>query len=248
MKRVITVLTAIALVAVAGNARATTVNILDEFGNEQDNLDVFFRVQGFTATNISASFTAADLAGAKLTIISLPSAVPSASQLAALSSYVQGGGRLLLNSEHSLLFSPQIGNVNAILSALGSSISNQLTDFDSGPHMTTTILSDPFTEGVHSIFYAATSSLTGGIELVAGVSCQDFIARQGLGSGQLFVIADTNTADGLSGSSVDCFDCVDNARLYLNFLGATPEPSTLVLLGSSLTGLIGSMAWRRHRR
>lgn len=189
---------------------------------------------------------------AQLTIIYLPSSVPSASQLTALNNYVLGGGRLLLQSEHSLGLSDRIANVNVILSALGSSISNKATFFDSDFHVTTSVFPDPFTAGVHSILYAATSSLTGGIALVTGVSGQDFIARQDFGSGQLFVIADSNTVNALPFPGPEFFD---NGQLYLNFLGAenispVPEPSTLLLLGSWGTAMAGvglAARWRQRR-
>ena len=129
------------------------------------------------------------------------------------------------------------GNVNVVLSSLGSSIVNVDGGYDPQYHVTTNIATNPFTTGVSSVIYAYTSALTGGTGLVVGVSGQQFISYQAIGSGYVFVIADSNTGDGLGQPSYG------NGQLYLNFLnggsGSTPEPGTLIMFGSGIVGLAG---------
>ena len=222
-------------VLASATANASTIGVLDDYGNEYNNISTFYTSQGQTVYALADNFTAGQINGSKLLVLTLFNTLGS-SQLSALDSYVNGGGRLLLNSDGNG-FQYYQGNVNAILSSLGSSMVNVNGAYDSGYHVTTNILANPFTAGVSSILYGYTSALTGGTGLVLGVGGQDFISYQAIGPGYVFVIADSNTGDGLNQPTYG------NQQLYLNFLNATssttPEPGTLVMFGSGIIGLAG---------
>ena len=219
-------------------ASATVVDVLDEFGNEQTNITTFYTGQGFTVNGLTAAFTSGDISGANLVIITMPTTALTGSQLTAVNNYVSGGGRLLLNSDGQG-FEAEQDIVNAVLTSLGSSIVNVDGGYDAFLHTTTDIVSNPFTAGVTSIQYAYTSSLTGGTALVNGLSGQTFISYQQIGSGYVFVIADSNTANGLNSVQVS------NGQLYCNFAGGSctvsstvPEPGTFGLVGMVLVGAV----------
>ena len=225
-------------VAVLSDAGAAEVGVLDEYGNAIGPVTAYFSGAGIDVVPLTSSFTGSDLAGAQFTIISLPQVSFSASQLTALDSYVTGGGRLLLNGEWDPFFANYNANLATILGALGASISNTGGDYDNGFHDTANIVPSAFTTGVRDINYGATGSVAGGTPLVIGVSGQTFIESEGIGSGWLFYIADSNTATNIGATTTN-----DNGVLYCNFGGFScepspvPEPTSLAVLGFSLASL-----------
>lgn len=224
-------------VLAGSTASAANIGVLDDYGNEYGNISSFYTSQGNSVYALTDSFTAGQINGSKLLVLTLFNTLGS-SQLSALDSFVNGGGRLVLNSDGQYFENYQ-SNVNAVLSSLGSSMVNVDGAYDSGYHTTTNIVPNPFTAGVSSVLYGYTSQIAGGTGLVLGLSGQTFIAYQAIGSGYVFAIADSNTGDGLGQSQYG------NNQLYLNFLngtsGTTPEPGTLVMFGSGIIGLAGML-------
>jgi hypothetical protein len=226
---------------------AAVVDIYDGFEGGTyvyPTLSSYFSGQGYTVNQLTASFTS--LAGANLAILSDPEGFGSA-QLSAIDSYVNGGGRLIINSDGTGFEGAQTG-VNNILTSLGSSIVNVDAGYDVGYHNTTNVVSGPFTAGVTSINYGYTSYLTGGTPVAYGISGQLFIADQQIGAGYVFAIADFNTADSTTFTG-------DNPTLYCDFGGlscgssvsTTPLPAALPLFASGL-GVIGLFGWRKKRK
>ena len=232
---------------------ATTIDIYDgsELGLQFPNLNTFFTGNGYIVNHLSTSFSS--LAGADFVILSLLgfSYTATPAQVAAIDSYVSGGGRLLINSDYFGCCAASITEANRILTSLGSSIVNLPTSSNAAEHHTADIVANPFTTGVHDVEYAATSSLTGGTALVYGNPVTDtgaeFVAYQQIGSGYVFIIADSNTADEINLTGEN-----DNGILYCNFGGLScaaaqtpvPEPGSIMLVGTRLVGV--AKFWRRR--
>jgi hypothetical protein len=231
--------------SMAGGAVAQTVSTYDGVYGSSAYYDPFFSSEGFVTNDIGADFSASDIVGSQLVILSAVSSYTS-EQLSALDSYVDSGGRLVLASDGQYFEAYQAAE-NAVLTSLGSSIVNVDGAYDpetSSYPVTTDIASSPFTAGVGSIEYAYTSAETGGDILVTGLSGQGIVSEQAIGSGYVFAISDINLQEGLSDPSVG------NGQLFLNFanasaISAAPEPSSWFLMLAGI-GVLGLML--RHAR
>jgi hypothetical protein len=224
------------------SAEAAQVLLLDDFGDAGSYL-TFFGSKGQTTGTLSHGFSAASLAGTSLVIANMSNGY-SSGELAALNSYVVGGGRLVISSEGGG-FPFAINSANAVYGALGSSVVNDFGGFDGNFHNTTNIAASPFTNGVASINYAYSSGLSGGTPLVFGVSNQTLVAFQQIGSGYVFGVTDSNLSTNILETGND------NGQLFLNFenasISAVPEPSTwaMMILGFASVAFI---ACRRKTR
>jgi hypothetical protein len=249
----ISTLSVIALVVAALTSKpaaATTIDIYEPIAFASP-LNTFFADQGYTVTQLTSSFTS--LSGANFVILPGPVGL-SAGQISLVDAYVNGGGRLLLNSDYGPQDDLGIAAVNTVLMSLGSSIVNQSTSSNPGYYDTSDIVVNPFTTGVADVNYADTSSLTGGTALVFGNPVtdlgQEFIAYQTIGAGYVFVIADTNVQVNISSTTTN-----NNGVLYCNFGGLgcaatavsplpAPEPNILLMFGTGMLGI--AVAVRRR--
>lgn len=138
---------------------------------------------GVTSSILGGPVTAADLVGVDLFFGILPTAAYSASEIAALSGFLSGGGTVMFIGENSA-FPNENGRINAALSALGSSLSILASPlFDTGYHTATgsQIAVNPLTAGVTTFTYAAPSQVAGGTNLFFGTRDRPFVAVEGGG-------------------------------------------------------------------
>jgi hypothetical protein len=199
---------------------------------------------GQTTGVLNHNFTAATLSGASL-VISNGATSFSQTELAALTSYVNGGGRLLLGTEGSI-YSTSINTANLAYAALGSSIRNDLNAYDAGNHTTTNIVSSLFAAGVQTISYAYASGLSGGTALVFGASGETLVAYQQIGAGYVFGLTDSNLTDQYVTKPND------NAQLFRDIEtgglpGQTPLPAAFPLFATG-AGFLGLIGWRKKRK
>lgn len=136
---------------------------------------------GVSSSIVAGPITAATLSGVDLFVSILPSSAYAASEIAAMSGFLGGGGTIFFLGENSN-FSGQNANINAALAALGSGISLNNTVFDGGFHVAAgaQIAADPLTAGVTTFTYAAPTQLTGGTTLFFGTGGQPFVAVDAL--------------------------------------------------------------------
>lgn len=241
LKSLALALTALVMLATSASA-TTTVDMYDKNGYFP-GVQTYFTAQGYTVNHIDDSF--ASLSGADLVIINLPSRVFTAAQKQAISSYVTGGGRLILNGDWDAV--GVTAYVNQILLDLGATMRNSSGQFDTGFNTTHDIVTNPFTTGVHAITYALTSKIIGGTALVRGLSGQTFVGYEAVGAGYVFAIADADVA------APNVFSG-DNARLYCNFgnlgcgaVAGVPEPSAWASMVLGL-GVLGAALGRGRKR
>lgn len=145
-------------------SQAATVDIYDGYDGVHSYvpLNAYFTGQGYLVNNVGNSFTT--LAGADLAILSFPVGL-TAIQLSAIDSYVNSGGRLIINSDGQNFEAAQSA-VNAILKSLGSTMTNVNGAFDLSHQSTNAIYANAFTTGVKNINYYYTSQISGGTPLV----------------------------------------------------------------------------------
>ena len=114
--------------------------------------------------NQVTTVTSANLAGASLLISFLPDTAYTGAEMTAIQNFLNGGGTVLLTGEWGGFDATADANINALLSFLGNPMSLTLNDFDNGFTIGSgaQIQSTPFTAGVTSFQYAATTNVTGG--------------------------------------------------------------------------------------
>jgi hypothetical protein len=123
-------------------------------------------VGGISSSLLAGELTGASLAGKNLFISPSSNNMYSALEIAAMSSFLSGGGSILLMAEHSG-FGAQITNVNAVLSGLGSAMSVNAAQSLCGFNTLTgaQIAGNPLNAGVSFFQMGCTSEVLGGTPL-----------------------------------------------------------------------------------
>ena len=147
----------------------------------------------------------------------------SSNSTTALTSYVNGGGKIVALAEWDS-FTGAIAAMNGLATALGADLSVNATIIDSGFHTTTNIDSSPFTVGVSSIRYAATSEVVVWVgphahSLVRSQGGTTFIGADKIGEGWFILSGDSNV---FSDSSDTGYTVQDNGVLVSNICGDQP--------------------------
>jgi hypothetical protein len=137
---------------------------------------------GAAATSIAGTVTANKLAGVNLFLVPVPSDAFSASEIAAISDFVKGGGTLFLMGEAAdISFGVATnGFINAVLSGLGSHLSLVNTTLDIGRQSAigNQIVADPLTSDVLAYSYGAASRVAGGKPLFRTKNGTPFTAAE----------------------------------------------------------------------
>jgi hypothetical protein len=137
----------------------------------------FNSIAGVTSSLFSGTITPATLAGKDLFFEIVPNDAFTAGEIAAVNSFVTGGGTIVFLGENGQNFGAADDRINFDLAALGSSLSLLKTTFDSSFHTAgpSRIASDPYTSGVTSFTYAFGSATAGGTVLFRGTGNEPFV-------------------------------------------------------------------------
>ncbi len=207
--------------------------------NSSDMATAFSTLTGAGHTVLANSaITAGGLAGINLFWIGEAAASPTAGELSALSSWINGGGILVV------LFDSGCGGCtggNATLAGVGSSMSASgsavVAPFAGGNFATT---GGPFDLVGQTLVTSPGTAINGGTALAGG-----FLAFESIGSGYLFAFGDRSDHNFANPTAATV-----NGQLLLNLaegagpVTGVPEPATFALLGAGLV----SMTLLKRRR
>jgi PEP-CTERM motif len=141
----------------------------------------FYNSQGgVSSTLFSGAVTGALLSGVDLLYSALPDDSFSASELAALSDFLDGGGTIFFAGDNPGFAPLPNARINDALVALGSGmrildVGLDIGDHDAQPYQ---ILPDPFTAGVATFNYGGVSQTSGGTTLFTGLGESPFLAYE----------------------------------------------------------------------
>ncbi len=152
-----------------------TVKVLSTtFGNNVDGfnqnsiVNTFYNsLAGVTSSIVTGPISTALLAGTNLFIDDLPDAALTTTEVAALRSFLAGGGSVLFLGEGNFFAPDRNSYINANLTALGSRMRLGTDSLEAGSQTASgsQIVANPLTAGVTSFGYAFTNSITGGSSL-----------------------------------------------------------------------------------
>jgi hypothetical protein len=134
---------------------------------------------GVTASVFTGTVTASQLSGVDLFVSILPGDDFTAAEISVMQSYLYGGGDIFFAGEHGG-FASYNARINGALSGIGSSLSIFDAVVDDGYHTATgaQIATDPYTAGVTTFTYAASSQVLGGTTLFYGTGGQPFVTYE----------------------------------------------------------------------
>ena len=141
---------------------------LDGNPNAPQIVNTFYNAQaGVTSSIGSGSVTAGDLTGVNLLVVILPDNAFSASELAAVNGFLNGGGRVFFMGENNNpTFTAANTAISTDLALLGSALTYVPNSLDPGFNTATVgngqVVTNALTAGVNTFVYAAVSGVTGG--------------------------------------------------------------------------------------
>lgn len=240
----------------AANAAVVTVWGEELGGFSRTTINNFYNGLGGHSSSIAnGTLDTVSLAGVNLLWATQPGNAYTLAELAAMSNFLAGGGRIAFMGEHGSFGAAQNNYINAALGALGSTISITNVMHDPGFRTASVgdgqILSHALTTGVNSYEYAAYAPLSisgSAVALMMGENQPSIMmAYQNIGPGSVFLITDQNVWD----NAPNWGGNFDNAQMFENLLsGNTGAPSVPdgglgLWLGATLIAL-GAM--RRAQR
>lgn len=208
----------------AGPGTSATGQIFAFTGNDP-GISGFLRFANATGkTLVSSATMPTSLAAFDCALLPANGIAFTPAQTATLESFVNGGGRLFALGEfHTFRGGAALANMNALATALGSSLALEAVTIDIGFHTTNDIVPSGYTEGVDALRYAATSRVTvsgSAVALARTVTgAEIFLGAEPMGSGTFVLSGDTNV---FSDSSSTGYSVEDNGILVRDLCGGTP--------------------------
>lgn len=204
----------------------------DYIGDTADNIDQSVDLfdsfsEGSTVSKMSSPGSDTDLfvAGSYGCVpVNLPN---ETTYLSSLKTWVENGGRLFLGTENY----PCNDSVklNEILSALGSTMVAQQTQYDCGELFSGRNQNVPVMNGVDPFVYACSSTIENGTPLVLAASVNESIlSMEKIGNGYIAVTGDSNVLhyDDNDSSVVSKDNMLKNAQLFEN-IATNPDSQML---------------------
>ena len=151
-KLTLTLLAIVAATAMSWTAQAGVVNVWGERFNLNTINDFYDGLAGHSSSIISGQLDSNDLSGVDLLWAVQPSNSYTAAEIASMSAYLAGGGRIAFMGEHGSFAPNENNRINTALSALGANISITNNTLDGGDRDATRaggqILNHSLTTGV----------------------------------------------------------------------------------------------------
>jgi len=226
-------------------------------GDADNDLNSFYLEAGVSSSLWPAEVSAESLVGTELLVVMSPDDAFTAPELAAMSGFLDGGGRVLFMGEQEVFGGPENAHINAALLALGSSMALGTSEIDPGLQDTIAgqILAHPYTEGVEVVSYGNTNEVTG-IPATAPLDGEllrtkdlstPFAGVEELATGGVVIlVGDLNLLSNIEDEVGN-----DNHRFFLNLAPPAPifaTPGLGVAAGALLAGLLAALGrWRALR-
>jgi len=193
----------------------------NESSPDNNGNDSYSELAKATGRQVEAATTLpSDLSPDACVLLQLNAEPFSPEQVAQLLAYMQRGGVLIGIGEFNEYDEAANQNLSSLAASLGASMAFEADTLDSEFHLATDLGPSPFANGVGSIEYAATASLSidPPAEVIARTETEDapFIGAQAIGSGSLVMIGDSDVLSDFSG---DGYESAGNAVFARNLCG-----------------------------